>query len=71
MRNSCVFVIRCYKSPLNYIVVYKKKKKKKTIRFEKATSQQGKIYIMKKSIMLHSCMLHHFIVAIHLLELSC
>ena len=33
--------------------------KQRTFRFEKAASRQQKIYIMKKAIMLHSCMSCH------------
>ena len=49
MCDSCTFVIhviQCYK-------------KQRTFRFEKAASRQQKIYIMKKAIMLHSCMSCH------------
>ena len=65
MCNSCALVIQCYKFPLNHIVV-----KKRTLGLKKQ-SQQGKIYIKEKPIILHSCMLHHFTVAIDLLDLSC
>ena len=57
MCNSCTFVIiQCYKFPqfvLHFCV------KQRTFRFEKAASRQQKIYIMKKAIMLHSCMSCH------------
>ena len=53
MGDSCAFDIQCYKFPLylHHCV------KRRTFRFEKAASKQWKIYIMKKAIMLHSCML--------------
>ena len=50
MRNSCAFVIQCYKYPLYYSCV-----KQRTFRFENATSLQRKIYLMKKAIITDAC----------------
>ena len=56
MCDSCAFVIQCYKFPLYNLHCCVKQR---TFRFEKEASRQQKIYIMKKAIMLHSCMSCH------------
>ena len=49
----------CYNSVLQVSFVLHFCVKQRTFRFEKAASRQQKIYIMKKAIMLHSCMSCH------------
>ena len=46
----------CYNSVLQVSFVLHFCVEQRTFRFEKAASRQQKIYIMKKAIMLHSCM---------------
>ena len=49
----------CYNSVLQVSFVLHFCVKQRTFRFEKAASRQQKIYIMKKAIMLHSCISCH------------
>ena len=49
----------CYNSVLQVSFVLHFCVKQRTFRFEKAASRQQKICIMKKAIMLHSCMSCH------------
>ena len=56
MRDSCAFVIQCYKFPLYFIVVWNKG----LLSLKKRWVDNGRFTLWKKTIMLHSWMSRRF-----------